>query len=80
MPDNRSEDVLESLERIDVERLTLGDIRKISNPALRIVLAELVSEAVGVKPEHTSHGMHTNHLKSEILERPLAELPVVNPG
>ena len=79
MSKNDREEVLRLLDKIDLENLTVGDIRNVANPALRLVLAELISEAIGSKPEHTSHGKHTDHLKNSIFDRPIIDRPIVNP-
>jgi hypothetical protein len=52
------------IELIDVNSMTIDDIKKIKNPALIQALLEVVRlKDVLAKPEHTSHGMHTNYLK-----------------
>lgn len=52
------------IELIDVNSMTIDDIKKISNPALMQALLEVVRlKDVLAKPEHSNHGMHTNYLK-----------------
>jgi hypothetical protein len=72
------EEVMALLERIDLDKLTIGEVRRVSNPALQLVLAELIREAIRVKPEHTSHGSHTDHLKDTIIDRPIIDRPIVD--
>ena len=69
---------LRRLDQIDLESISISDIKKLSNQVLRNVLLEAVAvtAATTVAKEHTSHGMHTpghgmftSHAKSELLER-----------
>jgi hypothetical protein len=58
----RDKDAIQSLDEIDLEKLTIAEIRALKNPVLRRVLFEAIS-VITAKPEHTSHGSHTSHLK-----------------
>lgn len=69
---------LQRLDQLDLESISIADIRKLSNQVLRNVLLEAVAvtAATAVAKDHTSHGMHTpghgmftSHAKSELLER-----------
>ena len=81
MSDYSSEQTIELLQKIDLDKLTLGDIRKITSPALRKVLIDLVRvTGETFKPEHTSHGSHTDHLKGQIFDRPIIDNPFKSQG
>lgn len=76
MPDN--EELLRNLDALDLERMTVADIRAVNNPVLRRVLLSALTDLTS-KLEHTSHGSHTSHAKDVILDIPF-ENPVVQPG
>ena len=56
------------LDDIDLSRMTLEDIRKIDNPVIRMAIIGMIAGPVRDQPQHTSHGMHTSHLMSDITE------------
>lgn len=56
------------LDDIDLSHMTLEDIRKIENPTIRMAIIGLIAGPISDQPQHTSHGMHTSHLSSDINE------------
>jgi len=49
------------LDDIDLSSMTLEDVRKIENPAIRMAIIAVIANPVSDEPQHTSHGMHTSH-------------------
>jgi hypothetical protein len=64
-----SDDILKALDKFDLEQMTVAEIREVRNPVLRRVLLSAIS-TITAALEHTSHGMHTSHAKSEALDIP----------
>jgi hypothetical protein len=62
-----SADLIELLDKLDLETMTIAEVREIRNPVLRRVLFDAILK-IAAGPQHTSHGSHTSHLKSQELE------------
>jgi hypothetical protein len=68
MPEQEPNEIRELLEKVDLDNLTLGEIKKISSPALRNALAELIAGVAGGAhhTKHSSHAKHADHLLSTL--------------
>lgn len=76
MPEN--DDLLRALDGMDLENMTVAQVRAVNNPVLRRVLLNSLSDLTAAV-QHVSHGQHTSHAKSEALDLPF-DNPVVQPG
>lgn len=71
MPDN--EELLRTLGQLDLDNMTIGQIRAVDNPVLRRALLNAVNQVTPPALEHTSHGMHTSHAKASALDIPFGD-------
>jgi hypothetical protein len=60
----------EQLDELDLNNLTLNEIRGLRNDVLRRVLLDALNLSLA-PPEHHSHATHSNHYQSVALENPL---------
>lgn len=52
---------LKALERIDLENLTISDIKSIENPVLRDALNNILQRKIDLARSHQNHGSHSDH-------------------
>lgn len=68
---------LDKLNKIDLTKISVGDLAQIRNDVLRRAILDVVA-GVSRPPEHHSHATHSNHFQS-IAAGPILDAPVVLP-
>jgi hypothetical protein len=61
-------DEIRKLEQLDLSKISLADLKDVKNPVMRNALLQMIGavDIAVTRPEHTSHGSHTSHLKSQL--------------
>jgi len=63
--ESMQQDAASPIESVDLQNMSIDDVRRVNNPVLReALLAAKEKLQVELSSSHTSHGTHTNHLKS----------------
>ncbi len=74
-----SNDEIRKLEELDLSKISLADLKSLKSPVMRRALLQMIGavDVTTIQKEHTSHGSHTSHMKSEVLPVDFNVNPIV---
>jgi hypothetical protein len=55
------DDVKRALASIDINKLTVADVARFKNPAVRDALVEMIKNPGDLASSHQNHGSHADH-------------------
>ncbi len=77
------DDLVRTLDNLDLSQLTVGDLRTVKNPVLADAIRKMID--LSMVPDiasagHTSHSNHLSHFNHLSHGSSIAELPVTDSG